>query len=274
MEDPQLYSQSSPFQIRDASQVLGIYHKRMASQDIPDIVLDIGCGSGDVTSRILAPALGQFELILGVDKSRKMVEYANQHSEDDNIHYEVLDIAGDITEFREDWGTFTKIFSFYCLHWVKNLRQALLNIQLLMRNGGECLLVFVAQCPVFTMYERMAKIKKWEQYMQDVNDFIPDTQNMAQPSFIFSQMMENVGISVIDCSTLQRSFAFTSTKMLRDCLVAVNPFVKRIPAKHKDAFIEECIKTLGAIKIETGNVNENENCCFTYKLIVAHGAKN
>ena len=34
-----------------------------------------------------------------------------------------------------------------------------------MRPGGQCLLVFVAQCPVFTMYERMANTAKWGQYM-------------------------------------------------------------------------------------------------------------
>ncbi|GFW98483.1 juvenile hormone acid O-methyltransferase [Trichonephila clavipes] len=273
MNDPELYSRSSPFQVRDASQILGVYKKQMSPEDT-DIVLDIGCGTGDVTTKILGPTLGRFELLLGVDKSRDMVEYAQQHYNVDNIFYEVLDIAGDVSDFKEEWGTFTKVFSFYCLHWVKNLRRALRNIQSLMKNGGETLLVFVAQCPVFEMYERMADDGKWKAYMQDVNDFIPVTQHLAQPSFVFSQMMEEAGITAINCSTTNRSFAFTSTKMLRDCMVAVNPFIDRVPLQQRNEYVEDCIRTLSAIKIESGKVNENEACCFCYKLLVAHGAKN
>lgn len=272
MNDPALYIKSNPFQIRDATQVLGVYKKHLVC-DNDDVVLDIGCGPGDVTTGILKPSIGQFELLLGVDKSKNMVQYARQHCEEEDVLFEELDIAGDVTEFREDWGTFSKIYSFYCLHWIKDLRKALSNIEYLMRRGGECLLVFVAQCPVFEMYERMAKSVKWESYMQDVNDFIPNTQNAAQPAFMFSQLMENVGISSVSCTIMNRSFAFTSTKMLRDCVVAVNPFVSRIPVKQMDEYIEDCIKTLSAIKLEKGNINENEKCCFSYKLMVAHGVK-
>lgn len=93
--------------------------------------------------------------------------YAQQHYSTDTVHYEVLDIAGDVSEFRADWGTFSKVFSFYCLHWVSDLRRALANIHSLMRaRGGQCLLVFVAQCPVFEMYERMARLDKWQEYMK------------------------------------------------------------------------------------------------------------
>ncbi|GFY61038.1 juvenile hormone acid O-methyltransferase [Trichonephila inaurata madagascariensis] len=87
MNDPELYSRSSPFQVRDASQILGVYKKQMSPEDT-DIVLDIGCGTGDVTTKILGPTLGRFELLLGVDKSRDMVEYAQQHYNVDNIFYE------------------------------------------------------------------------------------------------------------------------------------------------------------------------------------------
>ncbi|GBM24559.1 Juvenile hormone acid O-methyltransferase [Araneus ventricosus] len=95
-----------------------------------------------------------------------MVEYAQQHYENESIFFEFLDIAGDVADFRDEWGTFSKVFSFYCLHWVKNIKKALANIQSLMKNGGETLLVFVAQCPVFEMYERMAENERWKSYME------------------------------------------------------------------------------------------------------------
>lgn len=75
MNDPELYSRASPFQIRDATQVLGAYRKNMDEPDGTDVVLDIGCGTGDVTSRILGPAIGRFEMMLGVDKSPDMVSW-------------------------------------------------------------------------------------------------------------------------------------------------------------------------------------------------------
>lgn len=58
-----------------------------------------------------------------------------------------------------------------------------------------------------------------------------------------------------------------------DCVVAVNPFIKRIPVSMKDEYIEDCIKTLGAMQLETGPINENESCCFSYKLLVAQGTR-
>ncbi|XP_015910904.1 juvenile hormone acid O-methyltransferase [Parasteatoda tepidariorum] len=273
MNDPALYIKSNPFQVRDATQILGIFKKQISS-DETDIILDIGCGPGDVTTGILKPVIGRFELLLGVDRSKSMVQYARQHCEDEDVLFEELDIAGDVTDFRDDWGTFTKIFSFYCLHWIKDIEKALSNIEYLMRKGGECLLVFVAQCPVFEMYEIMAKDDKWKTYMEDVNNFIPKTQNTAQPAFLFSQMLENAGITTINCATMNRSFAFPSTNMLQDCVVAVNPFIKRIPTQQRDEYIEECIRTLSAIRLEKGSANENEAYSFSYKLLVAHGLKN
>lgn len=72
MIDPDLYTKSNPFQLRDASQVLGVYRKKIDTDD-SDIILDIGCGTGDVTTKIIAPAIGRFEFLLGVDKSVDMV---------------------------------------------------------------------------------------------------------------------------------------------------------------------------------------------------------
>lgn len=272
MNNPTLYAQSNPFQMRDASHVLKM-HKELTSK-LPEVILDIGCGTGDVTTQILAPNCSSQSIIVGVDISPKMVNYARQHNQEkENIHYEILDISGDISDFLEDWEGFTKIFSFYCLHWIKDHKKALENINSLLLKDGKCLLVFVAQCPVFEMYEKMAENPKWQIYMKDVNEYIPRTQNMMQPAFHFTQMMEEAGFSNVDCTTLARSFAFSSTKMLKDSVVAINPFLTRIPNEERDEYITECIKTLSAIKNKEGIVNKNESCCFSYKLIVASATK-
>ncbi len=62
--------------------------------------------------------------------------------------------------------TFSKVFSFYCLHWVKDQATALSNIHRLLEADGEILLVFLARNPLFSAYRRLAEKDAWKGYMQ------------------------------------------------------------------------------------------------------------
>lgn len=61
---------------------------------------------------------------------------------------------------------FSKIFSFFCLHWIEDQGVALHNIHRLLEVNGEGLLVFLAKNPIFTVYRKMAKKIRWQQYME------------------------------------------------------------------------------------------------------------
>ncbi|UYV81062.1 jhamt [Cordylochernes scorpioides] len=164
MNNPALYVKSNPFQRRDAQLVLKKYGPQLA----PGLaVLDVGCGTGDLTVDILAQACGDFRLLLGVDLSSHMVDFARRNFQTDRIFFDQLDIATtEVSTFRARWGSFDRIYSFYCLHWVKDLNRAVGNLGSLLATGGEMLLVFLAHNPIFEVYQRMAATSRWKVYME------------------------------------------------------------------------------------------------------------
>lgn len=121
MNDAKLYVKSNILQKRDASFVLENYFRLIQfKKDGGDTVLDVGCGSGDVTVEILKPYLPEnFGKLVGSDFDEKMVEYANNNYKTKKTKFLTLDIASkeppvDLEE------NFDHIFSFYCLHWIQD----------------------------------------------------------------------------------------------------------------------------------------------------------
>jgi trans-aconitate methyltransferase len=85
-------------------------------------VLDVGCGSGDVTHDVLLPSLQCPSRLVGIDVSPAMVEFANANYKSDSMQFHCVDIAttDDITNIFP--RRFDKIYSSCCLHWVKDHR--------------------------------------------------------------------------------------------------------------------------------------------------------
>ncbi|XP_076310320.1 juvenile hormone acid O-methyltransferase-like [Tachypleus tridentatus] len=273
MNDPELYARAHHFQVRDARLVLQVYGQAMQETTDTDIVLDIGCGTGDVTRDIILPHCRQARYLVATDRSYSMIQFARKKSFHENICYEVLDISKNVCNFKSKWGNFSKIYSFYCLHWVKNMKTAVDNISSLLVKGGECLLAFVAQCPVFEMHEHLAQMDKWKTYMQDVQQYLPDTHRNAQPAFLFSSYLMESGLEVVMCDLVSMSFTFPNTEVIKESLDATSPFTKHLPDHLKQDYTEDCIRFLQTHARTEVDDNDNEGIQFSYKLIVAHARK-
>uniref|UniRef100_T1IKE3 Methyltransferase domain-containing protein n=1 Tax=Strigamia maritima TaxID=126957 RepID=T1IKE3_STRMM len=169
MEDPELYANSNGLQKHDTSIVLSEFMPLMKwSND--DAILDVGAGSGDVTRHLLWPSCAKFSHIVGIDRSQKMVNYARKHFQNERLTFEKMDIVDAVQPINVFPHGFTKIFSFFCFHWIHDQRKAMSNLYELFRPGGICLLVFVARSLVFDMYERLAKNPRWAPYMNVLLD--------------------------------------------------------------------------------------------------------
>ncbi|KAH6925030.1 hypothetical protein HPB50_027182 [Hyalomma asiaticum] len=140
--------------------------------------LDIGCGPGDFTRDCLLPRCLPCRRIVATDWSRDMIEYAKRHSAHVKIDYHQLDISADVTDFLRLNGQFHRIYSFYCLHWVKKQDVALKNIAQLLTPGGECLLLFPASNPATAGWQLLAKMDRWAKYSERLLAYIAPSENM------------------------------------------------------------------------------------------------
>ncbi|KAH7944423.1 hypothetical protein HPB52_019421 [Rhipicephalus sanguineus] len=80
--------------------------------------MDLGCGTGDFTLRCLLPRCPPRARIIAVDSSEEMLSYARQMFAHPRIKYDRLDISGNVADFAVKYGTFDRIYSFFCLNWV------------------------------------------------------------------------------------------------------------------------------------------------------------
>lgn len=92
-----------------------------------------------------------------------MIEYAKKNYSCSKIDFKVLDIenVNDCTYYSH---SFTKIFSFYCLHWVFNKFNALINMHLMLKSGGDILIQFLLRNPIIELYKHLDS--EWQTYIQ------------------------------------------------------------------------------------------------------------
>jgi juvenile hormone acid methyltransferase len=122
MNKPEKYSKANQLQRQDFQMMLNKFNSlqnwSMSSCD----VLDVGCGSGDVTHDVLLPSLRCPSRLVGVDVSPEMIEFAKANYKSDSMQFRCMDI-GAVDNIRNIFPRgFDKIYSSFCLHWVKDQR--------------------------------------------------------------------------------------------------------------------------------------------------------
>lgn len=122
MNKPQIYQKANGVQRRDASEVIESYFDKIRwCPEGRDRILDIGCGSGDVTFDLIRPRLPTYyEKLVGSDVSETMINHANKTYYDPRVYFTTLDISKKIS--NDLVGKFNHVLSFYCLHWVQEQR--------------------------------------------------------------------------------------------------------------------------------------------------------
>lgn len=101
-------------------------HEHLLHWEPEEKILDAGCGPGDITACVISPWLPpDFQLLLGADVSPSVIKHALKHNASEKVTFTVMDVAGDIANIlqKEEFSTgFNKIFSFYVLQWLPDLK--------------------------------------------------------------------------------------------------------------------------------------------------------
>ena len=124
MNKPKLFADSGEnLTAKEVTKVLSKYINKM-SWKTGDRVLDLGCGPGSVTTKVLMPRLpADFGLLVGADLSADMIQYASETYTHPKLRFIQFDLAKDIENTSQLLlSSFDKIFSFFCLNWIPDQR--------------------------------------------------------------------------------------------------------------------------------------------------------
>lgn len=163
---PGLYRSANGFQRRDNIRALTELGRRLkkTANERPRC-LDIGCACGDFTRDVLLERFEARSSVVAVDISSEMIAYAREHSPHPSITYDVLDIAEpDVSGFVEKYGGFERVYSFFCLHWVKDQAAAFRNIAAFLRGDGEYLLLFPVRADLYNVWRDLARLPRWKEH--------------------------------------------------------------------------------------------------------------
>lgn len=218
MHKAALYHQSNGLQRRDAQQIINEYATILQwRSDGCDSILDIGCGSGDVTIDYLLPILPMnFQRLVGADLSGEMVDYARKQYANTRISFEQFDLGIDLEkQLLRQIEPFDHIVSFYCLHWIQHQTKAIQNLYKLCKPNGDVLVIFLAQNPIYEIYQQMAKNQRWSKYMTDVERFISPYQNSDEPADDFSRLLVESGFREYQVEVREKLYVFEGIDVLK-----------------------------------------------------------
>src|SRR5215472_7446914 len=119
--DPDAYARNARFVSDLGAGVLDWLEPRPG-----ELILDLGCGDGALTEKILAAGAE----VIGVDSSPRMVEAARARG------LEVVVMAGEALTFQAD---FDAVFSNAALHWMRDIDAVLDGVWRALLPGGRFL---------------------------------------------------------------------------------------------------------------------------------------
>ncbi|CAH1255659.1 Hypp1585 [Branchiostoma lanceolatum] len=229
---PVHYSQNRSFQHSFGVEVLQQYMK----WEEGDTVLDAGCGTGEICKYISQqPGVAS---VAGFDVSPDFISFASQHNSSPNILYDVADIS-DVSTLSPTWqGAFSKVVSFFVLHWVQDKVSALKALHHCLKPSGEIVMIFATdKDKIRQTITNMVAHPKWKIYLEHPLPVFPwPTSDLTNQR---SRLIEECGFEVVSCHLKEVSQPFESKEKLKDFLRALFPLLCHIPQDKHNEFLDD-----------------------------------
>ncbi|XP_076628284.1 juvenile hormone acid methyltransferase [Colletes latitarsis] len=267
------YVNASKVQYQDAMDIIEEFDKEIS--ETKGKCIDVGCGPGEVTKRLLLPKLPSGVEVVGADISKPMIDYArNKYRDEKRLSFTYLDIQTEELP-NEHVGQYNNLFSFFCFHWCHNTGRTFENVWKLLRPGGTALTMFPASTEIFNAYEKLHENPRYKPYMQDVDRFVPYFHRCKDPRAALRKLLEDIGFEILHCSRRERSFIFQNTQTLKDHVTPINPFVSRFPDQGlQEEFMDALMREMATMKIQFSKKDYSDQkelgILNRYQLLVAY----
>ena len=124
--NPELYDDKHDFVFKFGEEII-----KLLNPQKNETILDIGCGTGDLTKKIAERS----EKVIGIDNSGEMIQAAQKK------YPEISFIHADAKDFHLD-NKFDAIFSNAVLHWIPQAETMVRNANQLLKIGGRYVVEF------------------------------------------------------------------------------------------------------------------------------------
>jgi len=225
------------------------------SFDGDEIVLDIGCGSGDVT-REIASRVPNGKAI-GIDISHNMIEEALKDiSEEENLSF--YEMGAEDFSFSEKFDLVT---SFNALHWVDDHKAVLVRVQDQLKDGGKFLFLMASGKPNPVIDDIMQK-DQWKHHIGEVDKLHARMKNVD-----YSILIDEVGLINEGVEIIYPSYRFENFEKLQQHFMTWLPFAT-------DLSEEECNQLAGELAENVKAHNKDEQGIgYAISMLLVKGRK-
>lgn len=155
-----------------------------------------------------------FDRLVGADSSKPMIEYCQRKYSHAKVSFEMFDVGLMAQQNIHNSEPFDHITSFYCLHWEQNQMRAIKNMYKLLKPGGDMLLAFLAQNPIYDIYLELANDPKWAKYMTDVHRYISPYHQSKDPVEDVRKLLISCGFPENTIELRDKSYVFEGVDAL------------------------------------------------------------
>ncbi|CAN8026655.1 unnamed protein product [Ixodes persulcatus] len=271
---PELYARSNAFQRNTNITCLDFLQQTFSpTSDVNQQFLDVGCGTGDFTRQELLPRCQPCRRIVATEVVHETAEYAKKHSAHPQIVYEEHDIRGDVSELEAKYGKFDRVYSLFALHWVEDQAATLRNIVSLMKDDGDCVLVFAARTTLCKIWKRIVQLDRWTAYDELSKRFIAKSQNMEDRSTLVSYMLDTLksaNLKPLTCEVITAVQSVEDSDLVMGIRSAVSPMLPFLSEDRRLQFMNDLEEVLRTFWTEKDPTDQQ----YHMDTFVVHAKKN
>ncbi|GIY33692.1 juvenile hormone acid O-methyltransferase [Caerostris darwini] len=176
-----------------------------------EVVMDVGCGAGGTTAKLIFPLFTHSKKIFAVDFLPGMIDLAKRENSHPLIEYSVANI-GDWSTVKQWEDQITKLVSIHCFEWVKDQKKCFQNVFKLLKKDGQAALCFVLQSSFYDSVLEIEKNAKWRKFFEGIDNYVSESHYKKYDYFYYKQILEDIGFDIVYCREEVKMMYFLLTK--------------------------------------------------------------